>query len=585
MNWYSRIRLTLVVVGLFAFAAIPALAQDAEPLGAGEGAPIVEANFGGDIATLNPILSADGSSAFVIALLFPGLTGADPDTGLPVKGGPGALATDWTVSEDGLTYTFTLRDDWTWTDGTTITSADLKYSYDAIMSGEIDTRLPSLFENVESVEAPDATTLVVQFKTFDCGALTTAGYIPVVPAHKYQEVYPTYADMTTASDYNLNPDVTAGVFSFSNFRPGEQTTLLADQNYPDSELGYVVPEGFVFKQVADQIVEVEQFLAGDITLVGSVPDDRADELRALGEAGEIDYRERPTTSWHYVIFNVADPENPLDGMDENGEWIEQGHHPIFGDARVRQAFAMAIDHEALNQGAFNGLGSPIASPFLPQAWAYSGEVGPYAFDPEGAMALLDEAGFVDDDGDVETPRVATEDALYAEPGTLLEFDLTTFTGNPTIDSTSLLMQDQLKQVGFKMNLDIIEFQSMLDKVFGQTFDTTMLFLGPFDPNDPNTMFELIDPIGDVVGSGINPGSYSNARLSEIMKEARSLPGCDVEARKALYQEVEQIFHDELPVFLVTNAAVPIAAQANIENYDPRGASIRWNIPVWSVRPE
>lgn len=581
-----RLLKALLIVGAaLSLIVVPALAQDEGTLGPGEGAPVVETNFGGDIATLNPILIADGSSQDVADWLFPDLLAGDPDTGLPVKAGPGSLALDWTVSDDGTVYTFTLRSDAVWSDGTPITAADYKYAYDAIVSGEIDSRLTSSVENVASVEAPDATTLIVTFKTADCSALFTANFVPIVPSAKYQEVYPTLADMTTDSEYNLAPEVTWGPFKFANFRPGEQVTLLADQSYPDAQLGYVVPEGWVYKQVADQIVAVEQFLAGEVTLIDSVPDDRNQQLADLGAAGEVDYRVAPSASWHYIYFNLSDPLNPVDGADADGNPIDQGHHPIFGDKRVRQAYAMSIDHEALKAGAFNGDGNPIGSFMLPQSWAFDGEAAPpWPFDLEAAAKLLDEAGFVDDDNDPSTPRVATEDALYAEAGTPLEFSLTTFSGNPTIDATSVLIQDQLSRSGFKMNLDIIEFQAMLDKLLNQSFDTLMVFIGPFDPNDPNGALEILDPSGDIVGSGVNAGSFYNERFSEIMKEARSLPGCDPDARNVLYSEAQAIIREELPVYFVTNSTVPYVAQADVVNYDPRASSIRWNITTWSQAP-
>lgn len=563
-------------------------AQDVTPadgtLGAGEGAPIVEPNFGGDISTLNPILVGDGSSQDVVNRLFPVLIAADPDTGLPVKAGDGGLALDWSISEDGLVYTFKLRDDWKWSDGVTITSEDIKYAFDATMSGEVDSRAATTFANIESVEAPDPTTVVVTFKTSDCSALRTAGLLLVVPAHKYKEVYPAFSDMTTDSDYNLNPEVTGGDFTFSNFRPGEQVTLLANQDYPDAQAGYVVPQGYVYKQVADQLVGVEQFLAGDVTYIESVPDDKAAELQAMGDQGQLVYNEAPSASWQYMIFNVADPANPQNGFDDDGNPIDQGHHPIFGDVRIRQAFALSIDHAALNAGAFNDRGNPIGSFMLPQSWAYDADVAPWPYDPEQAGKLLDEAGFVDDDNNPDTPRVANDDALYAEPGTPLEFDMTSFTGNPTMDATLTLVQDQVKRTGFKMNLDIIEFQTMVGKVFSQTFDAAALFLGPFDPNEPNDAFETLDPSGDAVDAGINAGSYYNPEFSDLMKQARELQGCDPEARKALYNQAQEIIREELPLYFFTNAAVPYVAQADLLNYDPRKASTRWNITMWSETP-
>jgi peptide/nickel transport system substrate-binding protein len=583
-----HLRLILFVLSALVLSVVAGsvVAQEAAEgtLGAGEGAPIVEPNFGGDISTLNPILVADGPSQDVVDRLFPILIGADPDTGLPVKGGLGAMATDWTVSDDGMVYTFTLRDDWKWSDGTPVTAADMKYTFDAATSGEVDSRITAAITNIASVEAPDASTVVVTFKTADCEALGTTKYLVFVPSHKYTEVYPAWTDMTPDSDYNLNPTVTGGDFTFANFRAGEQVTLLANQDYPDAQLGYVVPEGWVFKQVADQLVGVEQFLAGNVTLIDSVPDDKADELQQMGNSGELVYKEAPSASWHYLIFNVADPKNPQSGQDADGNLIDQGHHPLFGDVRVRQALALSIDHEALNAGAFNGRGSPIGSFVLPASWGYNDAVAPWPYDPQQAAALLDEAGFVDDDDDPTTPRVANDDALYAEPGTPLAFDFTTFSGNPTMEATAVLVQDQLSRTGFKMNLDIIEFQSMIGKLLAQTFDTAGLFIGPFDVNNPGEAFELLDASGDIIDSGLNAGSYHNPEVTTLLEEARSLPGCDPAARKALYDQAQVIVRDELPVYFFTNSRVPYVAQADLLNYDPRARSLRWNITMWSQNP-
>lgn len=584
----NNLRLIVFVLSALVLSVIAgsAVAQEAADgtLGAGEGAPIVEPNFGGDIATLNPILVADGSSQDVVDRLFPILIGADPDTGLPVKGGLGAMATDWTVSDDGMVYTFTLRDDWKWSDGTPVTSADMKYTFDAATSGDVDSRITAAIDNIASVEAPDPSTVVVTFKTADCEALGTTKYLIFVPAHKYAEVYPALTDMTADSEYNLNPTVTGGDFTFANFRAGEQVTLLADQNYPDSQLGYVVPEGWVYKQVADQLVGVEQFLAGSVTFIDSVPDDKADELEQMGTAGELIYKEAPSASWHYMIFNTADPKNPQSGKDADGNLIDQGHHPLFGDVRVRQALALSVDHEALNAGAFNGRGNPIGSFVLPASWGYNDAVAPWPYDPEQAAALLDEAGFVDDDNDPATPRVATDDALYAEPGTSLTFDFTTFSGNPTMEATAVLVQDQVSRTGFKMNLDIIEFQTMIGKLLAQTFDTAALFIGPFDVNNPGEALELLDASGDIIDSGLNAGSYHNPEVTKLLEEARSLPGCDPAARKALYDTAQEIVRNDLPVYFFTNSSVPYVAQADLLNYDPRARSIRWNITMWSQKP-
>jgi peptide/nickel transport system substrate-binding protein len=567
----------LFVLMLLLALVIPASAQEA--LGPGEGGPIIYPNFGGDPTTLNPLLSNDGGSRAVIARMFPAFIGIDPFTGAFVPGAAGAIASDWTISEDGRTYTFTIRDDWSWSDGTPFTSADIKYAYDAIVSGQIDTPLASAVVTVESVEAPDPQTVVITFVAPTCTAINVASSIPPIPSHVFTELFGTDYAQINDSEWNLAPTVTANAFDFSNFRPGEQITLVANQDYVDAQLGYVVPQGWIQRQLASQAVTVEEFLAGNITIVPSVPEDREAEIEALADAGEIQLHKGPSAGWQFLSFNLADPTNPQNGLDADGNVIDQGNHPIFGDVRVRQAFALSIDHAALNAGAFAGSGFPVAGPILPQSWAYPDSVLPWPYDPAAAAALLEEAGWIDHDNDPATPRVA-QGALYAEDGATLTFTLTTFSGNPSVDASTLIMQDQVRATGFQMELEIIEFQAMVEKFLNQEFDAAVLFFG-LDPQNPDEFTDLFTAPGDVVGAGFNVSSYNNPRATELLELARTVPGCDTEVRKELYAEFQQIIHDDLPWFFINVSIVPTAARGDLVNFAPTEFSTTWNIDAWS----
>src|SRR5258708_15519228 len=261
--------LVIMVVLVSLLVSAPALSTlnaqgNLQDPGPGKGAPIVQPNAGTDIVTLNPILVQDGPSGDVVNQLFPAFIGSDPDTGLPKPGASGAMVKDWKISSDGLTYTFTVRTDWKWSDGTPITSADVKYAYDVIASGKVQSNLTAFLDNIGGVDAPDAQTVVVKFKKLDCSGIIVASNLLVVPSKKYQEVYPTFDKMTADSPYNLKPTVTAGIFQFSNFRPGEQVTLTADQHFPDALAGHVIPQGWIYKNVSDQSLAVVQFLAAKI---------------------------------------------------------------------------------------------------------------------------------------------------------------------------------------------------------------------------------------------------------------------------------------------------------------------------------
>jgi len=325
---------------------------------------------------------------------------------------------------------------------------------------------------------------------------------------------------------------------------------------------------------------VEQFLNGQITMVPSVPESRQDELKELGKQGKLQYFEAPAGNRQIIYLNIADPQNPKNGLDDSGKPIDQGHHPIFGDKRVRQAFALSIDHDALNKGAFNNHGTAIGSPLIPNTWAYNEAVKPWPFDAARAGKLLDEAGFVDDDNNPETPRVANDKALYAKPGTKLEFTFTTFPGNPSIDAGVVLIQNQLKRSGFKMNLDMIDFGEMVKKLLAQNFDAATVFLGISFNNPGNTLLAHFGPKGDLLNSGLNAGSYYNAEFNDLVQQSQSLKGCDMAARKKMLDRAQEIIHDDVPWYFVNYSMVPVVAQSDLKNFDPKLFGLRWNIDAW-----
>lgn len=560
-----------------------ALAQDDTPA-AGSGGPIIAANLGSDIKTLNPILANDGSSTAITGRLFPALIGVDYETLNLAANQPGALATNIEISEDGLTYTITLRDDWNWSDGTPITSADYKYAFDAIASEETTSPLTYVLEYIESVEAPDPHTVVVTAKAPGCTVLNNISFVPVVPSHIYSAQFPTFADMNE-SDFNLqDPGATANVWKFGNFRPGEQVTLLADPNYPDAYQGAVIPEGFVYRNVADETLIMEQFIAGDLTYIGA-PADRQDEMREMGAAGTAQVVEYPASSIQFIGLNTADPTNPQPGLDEEGNPIDQGHHPVLGDVRVRQALMYAMDWEAINAGGLNGEGIQLASHVLPNSWAYDESIPFFEYDPERASALLEEAGWMDDDNDPSTPRVA-QGALYAADGTPLAFTLKANTGNDSSEAIGTLLVEQWGAVGFDVDFQVIDFNILLDEFVGQTFDAIMLFWGFSFPDSPDDARATFHPVNDVPGSGFNVSSYSNERVNEILDEANSVPGCDEAARKELYSEMFTILRDEVPWIWVDTTTIVAGAQPGVENWDPNPRlgplTLSWNQDAWIV---
>ena len=477
------------------------------------------------------------------------------------------LALDWSISDDGLVYTFSLRDDITWNDGAPVTAHDYQFTFDALASGETSSPRTDVLQSVESVEAVDDTTLVITLKLASCRVIEELDDFGILPKHIIE---PLVADGYAAIDeldYNKNPHVTAGVFNFGALVADEQTSLVRNDNHWMP----VSPQGYVIRNVPDQIVGIEQFLAGEVNSVGtagsaSVPPVRMQEFRDRAEAGEFQIFEYVDDGLTFVGFNLADRNNPANGLDEDGNAMDQGKHPFFGDVRVRQAVAQAVNYDDIIEGAAEGEAVQVNSFGTPALWGYDADQDPWPYDPEAALALLAEAGFVDHDDDVSTPLVATEDALYAEAGTEFAFELLTNSGNLVREAAGTIIQDQLGQIGIAVDFQTQEFGALVQFLLGQDFDAIMIGFTNLDQDtDARNVFT---PVGDVVGGGFNFVSYSNDRVTELYNEALALPGCDLGERQALYHEISRILHNDLPWWWLF-APFSMYAEANsVQNWMP-----------------
>ncbi len=570
MKTATKFLLVGAIVALMSVFIAPSLAQDVAP---GEGGIIIEGNFGGDVANLNVLIANDTASNRVIGLIMPGLIGVDPETQYFTKGDPAALVLDWEVSEDNLIYTFTIRTDWTWSDGTPITSADIQYAWDAVSSGDFDSPYSFYTSVIEKVETPTPDTYVVTFLQADCSALGFSS-LPIVPSHVFPEDFAEIPNM----DYNLSPSVTGGVFTFNEFRPGEQVSIVANQAFKGAPDG-VIPTGFIYKNVADQNVIIEQFLAGELSIIDSPAVGNVSTLESDEGTNLFAY---PGRSWDYLAFNQADPTDPQSSWDietNTATGIDQGKHPIFGDLRVRQAISKAIDVDAIIQGAVFGYGIRMNAFLVPSSWAYPADLPFIGLDLEGAAALLDEAGWVDDDSDPATPRVA-QGAMYAADGTPLRFTLVTNEGNVRRTAIGTIAQDALRQIGVEVDFQTIDFNTILEQMDAQSFDTIILGWRDGFPSDPDQV-GLFTTDGDYLG-GNNFTSFSNARVDELMKQAATVPGCAQEDRAAIYTEIQTILQSELPYVPLFALNGYYAGRDTVEGFAPYPNLMLWNIDTWII---
>lgn len=560
MNKTIRALLLVAILGLFVAGA-----------SAQTGGILIGTNFGGDPTNMNPLISNNTVELALNEFLFPSLFNYDPETRAPMKGGrndqDNGLALDWSISEDGLVYTFNLRDDITWNDGTPVTAHDYKFTFDALASEATSSPRTDVLQSVASVEAADDNTLVITLSIASCRAIEELDDFGILPKHHIEPLLGgDYAEIDNL-EYNKSPDVTSGVFNFGALVPDDFTSLVRNDNHWMD----VSPEGYIIRNVPDQIVGVEQFLAGEVNSVGtagsaSVPPPRMQEFRDRAEAGEFQVYEFVDDGLTFVGFNLADRNNPLNGRDDDGNPIDQGKHPLFSDVRVRQAIAQAVNYADIIEGAAHGEAVQVNSFGTPALWGYDASIEPWEYNPEAALALLAEAGFIDHDDDRSTPLVATEDALYAEAGSEFAFELLTNSGNVVREAAGTVIQDQLGQIGIAVDFQTQEFGALVQFLLGQDFDAIMIGFTNLDQDtDARSVFT---PVGDLVGGGFNFVSYSNDRVTELYDLALALPGCDFAERQALYHEVSQILHEDLPWWWLFAPKSMYAEANSVQNWMP-----------------
>jgi peptide/nickel transport system substrate-binding protein len=521
--------------------AVPVFGQDDET--------IVIRGFG-NIVTFNPSLTTDGASQQAIFLLFPTPMEVDSFTGEVTPG-----LTTWEVSEDSLTYTFHIQEDAIWSDGTPISSADMKFVIEATQQDTIDTRYEAEVAEIAAVNIIDEKTYEIVMKEINCAALGSLQEIRFQPAHRYAA---DFSDFTT-TDFNLNPDISGGPYILDEWAPDEFQRFHAN---PDFWGGEVQIPFLVNRVIGEQALAIQAIQSGEIDYTYF----QGDLFEQIQDTENLQFDAFPQVSVNFLSLNWVDPSNPQAAYDADGNAIAQTPHPLFSDVKVRQAVAMGWNKlDVLETLGGSGGGTPLVGVVAPSfAWAYNADVELWPYDPEAAMALLEEAGWTDSDGDGVRE---CHGCSSAEEGTLLSFTIRYSDILQLFETTALVAQDQLNQIGFDVSLELVEWSNYITDVYlGQSYDATAMSNSV--ATDPNTFTTLLQSDQDIPGSGNNLASYVNPEVDELIQAARSVPGCDPAARAEIYREIQQITHDDVAYDWTFVPNVFHVANSRIGNFVP-----------------
>ncbi len=548
---------------------------------------IREANpFGSaEISSFNPLRCQDFACDRVAELLFPLLFGVDHETHL-LTGGTvqnNAAALSWETIEPGV-IAVQLRDDLQWSDGVPLTAYDVFFTYDAASSREISSDYRNRLNNeLQGIVPLSETELLLYLRNDECDVLPSIN-LPIIPVHVFNADFAAttadfFADGSLAEyerwqdevDYDFSvllnhpwddaPSVSSGKFTWDAWQRGAYIRLRA----VDGELVYEMVDAIGSRE------EVDGFLAGDSNIMIGLPYSRWVDVLARDDLQVTTY---PGTAWEYLAFNLEDPRDPHSAFDEDGNPQEQSIHPILGDVRVRQAVQRAINVQAVIDAAANGYGQVMAADQVPLSFAFDPSLQPIGYDPVAAEALLEEAGWYR----YGSNRIRQcRDCLYAEPESRLFVNLYYASGYEGHYAAARVIAQQLQAVGFEVNLS----ESNLVNMREQRFDLYLAAWGEPYPIQPDHT-SLFTPSSDLLGSGNNITSYNNPEVTALLDQARTLPGCAVEDRAALYAEAQRILQQDQPYVWLFTYEELYAASDGVQGFAPAPEFPFWNVEEWIV---
>lgn len=454
------------------------------------------------------------------------------------------------LSADGTVLTMKLRDDITWSDGEPITADDYVFTYEMLMaeSNTVSSRYP-WDTKVASVEAPDPQTVVVNFKEpFAPWLVQLYTATPAIPAHILRPVFEAEGTLDTA-EFNRAPSVSSGPFVFSQWETGSFLSFVRNDNYFG---GAPKLDEIFFRIVPDDATQNASLVAGDADIGPFLTYADAVDLENQGLVIDI----TPSGYNEAWFLNV----NPEKG------------HPALQDVNVRRALALAFNRQKIVDDLLLGK-TRVAASYWEGTPYTRPDAKPYPYDPEQAAKLLDEAGWVDSNGD------GTRD----KDGVELELRYIANQRQIRKDIQAVVQQD-FAALGIK--IDIFNYDNFFDS-YGEggpaatgQFDIAEWSQNPAFPDPDSSVFSCTEIPSETKPEGSNWTGYCNQTVTDLL--AKQLQTTDTTARTAIFQQIDQILYDDVIWIGVWYDADLWATNARLQNVLYSGADPFWNAVNWDV---
>jgi peptide/nickel transport system substrate-binding protein len=468
------------------------------------------------------------------------------------------LAESWTRSADGLVYTLKLRPNVEFSDGQPFTSADVLFSFAAVYDASTQSPLADSLEvNGKRLvaSAPDPYSVSIAFPSAFGPGLRLLDNLPILPRHKLE---PALQSGTLARAWGVTTPpgeiVGLGPFVISEYAPGERVVLSRNSRYwrtdaAGTRLPYL--DRVTLEIVADQEAEILRLESGQIdALSGEVrPEDYA-LLKRAADAGTL----------HLLDLGVAYDADSFwfnlkpgaFGSTPRAAWLQS-------DA-LRRAISLAIDRQAFADAVFLGAGVPVYGPITPAntAW-YFETAGQPSHDPTRAGELLGSVGLVETNGDG-----LLEDAENRPA----RFTLLTVKGATQLERGAAVIRDELRRIGLLVDVVALDQGAVVQRFLSGDYDSVYFHVTTTD-TDPavNPDFWLSRGSAHVWNlAQASPATPWERQIDELM--TRQMASDDVRERKRLFDEVQQVFSDHLPVVYFVAPRVYVAVSSRVTNLTP-----------------
>jgi peptide/nickel transport system substrate-binding protein len=505
-------------------------------------------SIGGDPDALIPSLVQSVAAGAMTDMIYDRL--ADIGDSLNIlndKGFTPRLADHWTWSTDSLSIAFHINPNAKWHDGVPVRSNDVRFTIASAKDSTLGSPAASLITNIDSVSTPDSATAVYWFHARSPQQFYDAVYqLSIMPEHVWKSIPPA---SWRAADAAKNP-IGSGQYRFVRWIPRTVVELVADSaNYRGSPK----IRRLVWTIATDFNTAVSRFLGGEADFFEQL---RLENMPEVAKHPTLRARQFHSFQYQFTQFNLRDPAN------------HAKPHPIFGNRELRRALTMATDRAAIVRSVYDSLALPALGPTVRAYATTDPNLPQIPFDLPRARQILDSLGW----------RVSGSEGMRSRNGRPLEFTLSVPGTSKVRVQTAVLIQEQLRQAGVKVDVEQLEFPALMDKERKRTFDAA---IGQWlTQPSPGAVLGSWGIGGSRATSGNNYGSYENPVFDANVDSA--LASFDPAKRKALFTKAYETIIQDAPAIWLAEPIQTVGYHSRLQIGTLRQDAWWIHIPEWWI---